>query len=331
MSTAKPELRILGQRPTGARRHQTGAQPSPSRNLVVSPWRSLDEPFDDHVELHSLRFHYRASGDQSTPEVVLLHGIMGHSREWDSLVEILAPTVRVLALDLRGHGETDWASEYTARGLAADVAAFIEKVGVAPVHIVGHSMGAMAAAICAAQRPELVDRLVLIDIGPDSLSSEWALTQLPAMLASFGHASYAQFDDAIGEWLDRDPFARKELLRHYVEHNLVRGDDGRLRWRFDGPGLAEFVRTGATEAELWKAFDEIHAPTLLVRGQHSDVLTRRTADELVTRTAQCQLTEIPAGAHDLSVEQPVRVAVRTLRFLMADTFARHKCDGEKYW
>src|SRR5690606_27659276 len=110
--------------------------------------------------------HHRESGS-GTPPVIVLHGIMGHAREWDVLVAALATRHRVVAVDQRGHGESDWATEYTATAMGRDVAGLVERHGLAPVDLIGHSLGGMVAAVCAAERPELVRRLVLVDVGPD--------------------------------------------------------------------------------------------------------------------------------------------------------------------
>jgi pimeloyl-ACP methyl ester carboxylesterase len=132
--------------------------------------------------------------------------------------------------------------------------------------------------------------------------------------------SYADLDEALGGWLGGDPYARKPLQRHYVEHCLLRGRDGggRLAWRFDGAGLARQAEAGiATEHQLWAAVDRISVPTLLLRGEHSPLLSRDDAERVVQRLAHARLVEIRGGAHDLGVQQPEAVAARSLDFLRA--------------
>lgn len=269
---------------------------------------------DGYVRVNGLRFHCRTTGPPGSAQVVVLHGIMGHSREWDTLVQTVSQDFRVMAVDQRGHGQTDWASEYTATAMADDVAGLVEVSATPPVHLIGHSMGAMAAALCAADRPELIGRLVLIDIGPDSLTSEWA-AELPSTLEAFADASYLDVDQALREWLESDPLAREPLLRHYAEHNLVPGHDGRLKWRFDAAGLVRFATDGVTEEQLWNAISRISAPTLLIRGEHSELLSRPTAHQVVRRLERGELIEIAGAGHDLGVQQPEAVAAAISRFL----------------
>ncbi len=269
---------------------------------------------DCFTDVNGLRFHYREAGDPGSPTVVFLHGIMGHSREWDTLVAMLSNDLRVLAVDQRGHGETDWAGEYTASTMADDLAELITRIG-ASVHVAGHSMGAMAACICAAYRPDLIRRLVMIDIGPDSLNTDWARQELPVMLAGMAGATYPDVQTAVEESLAADPLSREPLQRNYVQHNLVPGADGLLTWRFDAAGLIKFATRGIREDQLWNAVDDIVAPTLVVRGEQSPLLSRSTAQEMIRRLRDGRLIEIPEGSHDLGVQQPEAVAMATLRFL----------------
>jgi len=264
-----------------------------------------------------LRFHVYEWGAPSKPAVAILHGLMGNSREWDLLAAALASDFRVLSIDQRGHGATDWAGEYTAGPMIDDLAGLLEAFGIERVTLVGHSLGAMIACLCAAGRPELVERLVLIDIGPDSTRPGGdTVAWLTAFLEGLGVASYAHPQEAVDEWLANDPLAREELMRHYVEHSLVPGADGRLVWRFDARRLSQFLTEGTSEAELWRAVDRVEAPTLLVRGAHSEVLSPRTAAEMVRRLHDARFVEIPGGAHDLGVEQPEAVAEAVRAFLV---------------
>lgn len=270
---------------------------------------------DRYAALHGLRFHYREWGAPDTPCVLVLHGLMGHSHEWDPLTTALARHFRVLALDQRGHGESDWTAAYTAAALASDIVELTRHLELTRLTLVGHSMGAVAASVAAANRPGLVDRLVVLDAGPDSLGSAWAREDLPVMLRALRDASYTDVDEAVQEWLTGDPLAREALVRHQVRHNLVPRPDGRLAWRFDAAGLTRFGTEGVTEAELWHAVDHITAPTLLVRGRHSELLAPATAAHMLDRLADATFAEIPDAAHDLSVQQPEAVASATLAFL----------------
>ena len=220
--------------------------------MVIGNTKRVEE-YD--VAAGEVRLHVRDVGEAHAEPVLFLHGIMGHRRDWDVLVDRVGGPYRVLAVDQRGHGRSEWARSYGVSDMAADAIAVIEHLGVAPVSVVGHSMGAMVALVVAARRPELVDRIVLIDVVPESLTTDLG-RQLPAMLEAMAASSYATVDDAVAEWQAGNPLARADLLRNYVTHALVPGPDGRFRWRFDASGLRSFS-SGVSPQELWAAVDGV--------------------------------------------------------------------------
>lgn len=164
------------------------------------------------VVVGGVRLHLREVGATDSPPVLFLHGIMGHRRDWDVLIDRLGEQYRVIAVDQRGHGRSQWTPSYRVAEMADDAIALIERLELAPVPIVGHSMGAMVAMIVAARRPDLVDRIVVVDIAPDSLATEFAV-QMPEMFTAMAAASYATVDEAVSEWQAGNPLARPDLLR----------------------------------------------------------------------------------------------------------------------
>lgn len=270
---------------------------------------------EEEVLVNGVRLRVRQVGEQGAPPLLFLHGIMGHRRDWDAFIDLVAGQYRVVAPDQRGHGRSEWARPYRVADMTDDAIALIEHLRLGPVPIVGHSMGAMVALGVAARRPDLVDRLVAVDIVPESMATDFA-AQMPEMFAAMAAASYPSVDAAVTEWQSGNPLARTDLLRNYVTHALVRGPDGRLRWGFDAWGLRSFP-AGVTIEELWAAIDAADRPALLVRGEHSPITTRRQVQAVARRLGDARVVEIPAGGHDLGVEQPEAVAEAVLDFLPA--------------
>lgn len=291
----------------------TRTRPAPTTSAPARPPASRVDERD--VAVGGRRIHLRDVGEPADPPLLFLHGIMGHRRDWDVLVDRVATRHRVIAVDQRGHGRSDRAAGYRVADMADDAVAVIEQLGIAPVTIVGHSMGAMVAFIVAARRPDLVDRLVAIDLVPASLEAE-PVHQMPEVFAAMARASYASVDDAVTEWQAANPLARPDLVRNYVAHALVAGPDGRLRWGFDALGLRSFF-DGVTPDELWAAIDAVRCPSLVVRGERSPVVTSDQAIELSERLGGAGLVTIAGGGHDLGVEQPEAVADAVLAFLSA--------------
>lgn len=289
---------------------------------------AIETGIDRTIELGSLRFHYWELGGPQARAVLVLHGIMGHAREWSTLVRTLASEYRVIALDQRGHGASDWADRYTASAMAGDVIALIERLELGSASVVGHSMGGMVALLAAARRPELFDRLVIVDVSPDVVSGPIS-TELRPWIETLGQTRYDNVQQAVDEWLDGDPLAREPLMRNYVAHNVVLDEDGRLRWRFDAAGLAGFLDDGVTEAELWDAVEAIESPALLLRGEHSFAVSAASAEHMVSRLRAGHLAEIQRGGHDLGVQQPEQVARATLAFL-SESVLNASTQGPSY-
>ena len=267
------------------------------------------------VVANGVSLHVREVGAPQAAPVLFLHGIMGHRRDWDVTIDALGRRFRVLAVDQRGHGRSEWTRDYRVASMADDAVALIEGLGLAPVPIVGHSMGAMVALLVAARRPDLVDRIVLVDVVPASLRTEFA-AQMPEMLAAMAAARYPTIDAAVAEWQAGNPLARTDLLRNYVTHALVAEPDGRLRWEFDAWGLRDFIE-GVTPDELWTAIDGVRCPSLAVRGACSPVTPPGQICEVADRLGGASVVEIPDGGHDLGVEQPEAVTGAVLDFLIS--------------
>src|SRR2546423_8583560 len=124
---------------------------------------------DRTIVLNGQRFHYTEWGASTAPPLVMLHGVTGHARTWDEEAAALAARYRVLALDQRGHGDSDPSpnADYTVATLSADVTAFADTLGLPRFSLVGLSMGGRVAIAFAGQAPRRVDRLVIVDIGPE--------------------------------------------------------------------------------------------------------------------------------------------------------------------
>lgn len=265
------------------------------------------------VVANGVRLHVRQVGRPAASPVVFLHGIMGHRRDWDVFIDRLGETYRVVAPDQRGHGRSEWTRSYRVSDMADDAIALLEHLGLGSVPIVGHSMGAMVGLFVAARRPDLVERLVVVDIVPGSMETPFA-AQMPDMFEAMATASYATVADAVAEWQAENQLAQPDLLHNYVTHALERTADDRLRWGFDASGLRAFP-DGVTPEELWDAIDATTCPCLIVHGQHSPITTPREVADVARRLGDAPVVEIAGGGHDLGIEQPEAVAAAVLGFL----------------
>ncbi|HEY4616404.1 MAG TPA: alpha/beta hydrolase [Citricoccus sp.] len=263
------------------------------------------------AEVRGLRLHYRVSGRRGGTPVVVLHGLMGHAREWDAAIDLLAPDHEIWALDQRGHGRSDWAEDYARSTMAEDLIAWLEATGLQDPVVMGHSMGGTVALLAAARRPELFGRLVIVDVAPTPAQGDLQ-AWLREYLEELGSASYATVEEALAV-RSGGPRARPELVRRFVEHNLDRGEDGRLRWRFDARGLVGSLDSISVPA-LWEATDAVRCPVLLLRGEHSLELPVDLADQMVRRLGEARLGTVTGAGHDVAQEQPEQVAQAVREF-----------------
>src|SRR5687767_13497008 len=126
---------------------------------------------DRSAMLGGLRFHYREWPNPGAQALVLLHGFTGHARSWDSFATAMQANYHVYALDQRGHGDSDWAEDYSAEAMVEDVQRWVTALGLKKFVLLGLSMGGRNAYQFAGTHPEEVERLVIVDIGPEIASA----------------------------------------------------------------------------------------------------------------------------------------------------------------
>ena len=262
---------------------------------------------DLEVSVAGRVLRYREWGAAEAPTVLLLHGLVGNSREWDTVAAALARTRRVVVPDQRGHGASDWAGSYTADDLVGDVADLVAVLGLDGFDLVGHSMGGIVALLYT-DRSARPRRLAMLDIGPESLEDQEARAGFLAMLQVAATSDFSGPDEATAEWLAGDPFAREAEVARWARHALRQRVDGRWAWRYDARGVGDFLARRPPAERLWAALGRVAVPTLVVRGEHSPMLDPATAAAMAAGLSHGHLTEIPGAAHDLGVQQPEAVA-----------------------
>ena len=268
------------------------------------------------MDLGDLCIHYRRLGGPSRPAALVLHGLMAHAWQWDTLVRQLATTHDVVVPDLRGHGFSEWSADYTAEALAGEATALLEHLDLRDVDIVASSIGGSAGMLLAARRPDLVRRLVLVESAPDAFEEGPIAERFLELLRHRAWESFASVDEAVDRWLEADPRSKRENIFEFLRRSLVSDGDGRLIWTFDALGLAGRVGSGIEGPLLWGAIDDLVAPTLVIRGHASEVLPRATADQMIDRLLHPQpLVEIGGAAHDLASQAPIAVAHHCCGFL----------------
>ena len=271
---------------------------------------------DRTVILQGQRFHYTEWGEATAPALVLLHGVTGHARTWDDEAGALASRYRVLALDQRGHGDSDPAADgdYTVAAMADDLAAFADTLGLARLSIVGLSMGGRVAIAFGGQHWSRVDRLVVVDIGPDI--SEAGRVRVGTLLAQAPEL-FTSLEEAIAFGRATSPRYTEAMLRHRVRHG-TRPVAGGFAWKYDR-ALRDAVRSGKWRdpIDLWPLWRAIACPILLVRGADSDVLSAENAKQMLAENRAARLVEVAGAGHTVPGDQPAAFRALLDEFLAA--------------
>ena len=258
---------------------------------------------DQMVDLNGLRFHYRDWGNPGAQPLICLHGFTSHAHSWDSFAAAMRERYHVMALDQRGHGETDWASDYHPLRRVEDLEAFVASLGLSGIVLVGLSMGGWTAFMYTARHPSMVERLVIVDIAPetDPRGIDRILGNLRAPDV------FAQPEEAVALARAQNPRPPEAELRARTLHNLIQREDGSWTWRYDVAlrnGRASVSPRPEEAAAMWDSLRNITCPTLLVRGVDSDILSPELAQRMLDTIPNCRLVEVADSGHAVPLENP---------------------------
>ncbi len=247
-----------------------------------SPFRDIVGPSSQFYISQRLRLHYLNWGNEEQPPLVLIHGGRDHAHNWDWVANALRRDYHIVAPDLRGHGDSQWAvgGMYAITDFVLDIAQLLEALDRFPVRIVAHSLGAVIALHYAGLYPENVHKLVAIEgLGPPPQMLEERLSRpvdarlrrwIGSMqkLAGRQPRRYPSLEAAAERMQEVNTFLSREQARHLTVNGMARNEDGTFTWKFDN-----YVRSSPPyrydEDELRILWGRIACPTLLVRGTES--------------------------------------------------------------
>jgi pimeloyl-ACP methyl ester carboxylesterase len=277
----------------------------------------MTAPRDHSKAVGGLTFHYVTWGPESAPPLVLLHGLTSHARSWDALGRELSANRRVIALDQRGHGDSDRApdGDYRVATMAGDVAGFVDAIGLERFELLGLSMGGRVGIAYAGGHVTRIERLCIVDIGPDIHLP--GMERIRQMMAGAPERIGSE-EEAVQLARRANPRAPEAGLRERVRHGLRSLPDGGLEWKYD-KALRDMMRHGGRREtiDLWEPLRRITAPTLLVRGADSDVLSADVAKRMIDALPDGRLVEIAGAGHPVPLDQPEAFARAVRAFLGA--------------
>ena len=279
---------------------------------------SFDEvvlPSERIVDIGGLRFRYLDWGNDGLRPILFLHGGALTAHTWDLCCLALRDEFHCLALDQRGHGDTDWApdADYSIAAQREDVRGFVDKLGLDRFILAGMSMGAINALAFAIHYPEKLSHLVIIDAGPE--------IRRPGSrrIRDFvnGGANPESLDTIIERALAFNPRRDPKILRRSLMHNLRQQTDGNWVWKYDRKRFQQMDRDAHTAERraLAEGLAKITCPTLVVRGAESDVFHKEDAERLAQRLPDGRYVTIPRAGHTVQGDNPKDLAGALREFL----------------
>jgi pimeloyl-ACP methyl ester carboxylesterase len=275
-------------------------------------------PEGHEVQVGRLRLHYLDWGNKQRPPILFLHGGALTAHTWDLVCLALRDDYHCLALDQRGHGDSDWAedADYSIGAQLADTKGLVDRLGLDNFILVGMSLGAINALAFAIAHPERLSHLVIIDAGPE--------------MRRPGSSRIRDFVNAVQETITVEAIIEKALqfnprrdptiLRRSLMHNLRQQADGSWRWKYDTRRFQALGQNSHREerAALADGLARIHCPTLVVRGGESDVFHDEDAERLAARLPNGRRVTVPQAGHTVQGDNPKGLVAELRRFLAGD-------------
>ena len=277
------------------------------------PFTKENQPTNRTVHANGMEFNYLEWGSPGNPKILMLHGVSQQAHSWDFVSLALSDRFHIIALDQRGHGDSDWASDgdYSIEAQQSDIDAVVDALGLNGFMLMGHSMGGRNSYVWASRHPKTLDGLVIVDTGPqgqrEGRDRIQRFQQLPDELDSF-----EEFADRVQEYTGR---ARDQVLGA-LQYSIRERPDGKWSWKYDKVLRTPGQRAPGWEADrLWECVQKIDCPTLVVRGERSDIFAEDTMNRMRDEIADCAIATIPRAGHLVQGDNPADFLVETEKLL----------------
>jgi pimeloyl-ACP methyl ester carboxylesterase len=262
------------------------------------------------------RLHLRSWPHRQDPgwdeAIVFLHGFGEGGFVWDDVISRRVGHTPCMALDLRGHGDSDRAMDgkYDAALFTSDLVAVVKKLGIRRLVIVGHSMGADVAIRASAELHSRLAGLVVVDYGPETNEEGRRRVREDFESSLRAYASAADYQRYLAS---KRFLSSPQSLAHFALHATRKGADDFFYLKADSA-----LTNGLTDRDpqaLWTLLGKIACPTLLVRGTGSAVLSLATAHRMASSMQRCTLKQVDIAGHAVMLDNPDGFAAAVMPFL----------------
>lgn len=265
----------------------------------------MTEPWHVFSVVEGLRLHHLDYGGEGPP-VVLIHGVLGQAWMWRGVAPALTSHGHVVAVDLRGYGDSQWSLDGadSTSELASDLLGMADLHGWDSATIVGFSLGGLVGLAMSEQRPDFVDRLVMVDLPPASSKTETEVPPIQMAVADHGEAVAAERASI--------PHASESLIQTMASHGYRPGEQGTLV-RKHHPVIAQ--RWRFRSEDWWGALERFDRPLLFVHAVDGLVCSEEEAHAVVQRSRLGRLVSVPQSGHLVPLEQPEAFSQHVVSFL----------------
>lgn len=257
---------------------------------------------DTYVDVAGLKLHVQDYGTAGKPAMLCVHGGAAHAHWFDFVAAGFTANYHVRAVDLRGHGDSDWdksaTPDYSYQRYAADINELAEKLNLRDFILVGHSMGGVVSTVYAGTYPGRAKAFVLID-STVAMPPE-RIADMKARGSREGR-SYADRDELVANYKVRPggSTADPRIIRHLALNSGRAFHDGRWRYKFDRNVYATRERM-----DSYPFWDHIKIPAMLMKGGRSERITPQVIAGVKARAPQVETAEVPNADHHVTLDNP---------------------------
>jgi esterase len=246
---------------------------------------------DRFITVNGLRIHYLDWGSNGKTPFIMLHGIGRVAHQFDHLAPYFKNDYHVIAVDMRGHGDSAWSPEaaYLVEDYVKDIEAMAEQLNLRGIVILGNSTGGRVAQVYAALHPDRVSRLISEDVGPERTED---------IASSLGRQfqreenGWASEDELVATLVKANAKTPEPILRSYAHFGSKTRADGRIVWKRD-PNIAK----GFVAMELWRFVSQIKTPTIYILGGASRIVPPESQKQLKETVPGVQIVVMPGLGH----------------------------------
>ena len=244
------------------------------------------------------------------PPLLILHGLLGASGNWHTLSRsVFSEVATVYAIDQRNHGRSPHADRFDYPAMAQDVCDFIQAHDLAPVTLMGHSMGGKTAMQLALTHPDVVERLIIVDMAPRAYPPQHRpLIEALQRLDLSAYDRRADIDNALAE--DIPAYAMRQFLLKNLQY-----DDGTYTWQMNLEGIAANYDNVNAPISVDATFE---SPTWVIRGEMSSYVTDADVAHIRTLFPNTNVVTIPGANHWVHADAPDAFADAVMRALPTD-------------